>query len=139
MGTAAVRHASSILAASCAPQPRTQPCPPTRLPARPPASPCPPAPPFPLQTAATGNNNRCPPAHPPSLAAEHCDLVAYGRWFLANPDLPARFCLDAPLNKYRRETFYTQGDEGYTGYPLLKDCEYGAEFLEKHPCPADQP
>ncbi|CBI39238.3 unnamed protein product, partial [Vitis vinifera] len=35
------------------------------------------------------------------------DLVVYGRWFLANPDLPKRFALNAPLNKYNRETFYT--------------------------------
>lgn len=32
------------------------------------------------------------------LLAGHADLVAYGRPFIANPDLPLRFCLDAPLN-----------------------------------------
>ena len=35
------------------------------------------------------------------------DLVAYGRLFLANPDLPERFALDAPLNAYDRSTFYS--------------------------------
>uniref|UniRef100_A0A803M2D2 NADH:flavin oxidoreductase/NADH oxidase N-terminal domain-containing protein n=1 Tax=Chenopodium quinoa TaxID=63459 RepID=A0A803M2D2_CHEQI len=37
---------------------------------------------------------------------DYADLVAYGRLFLANPDLPRRFELNAPLNKYNRETFY---------------------------------
>ncbi|KAJ6360603.1 hypothetical protein OIU77_004592 [Salix suchowensis] len=45
------------------------------------------------------------------------DLVAYGRLFLANPDLSRRFELDAPLNKYNRETFYTHDPVvGYTDY-----------------------
>lgn len=48
------------------------------------------------------------------------DLVVYGRWFLSNPDLPQRFKLNAPLNKYVRETFYTQDPVvGYTDYPFL--------------------
>ncbi|XP_072970501.1 putative 12-oxophytodienoate reductase 11 isoform X2 [Typha angustifolia] len=48
------------------------------------------------------------------------DLVAYGRLFLANPDLPRRFELDAPLNKYNRDTFYTSDPViGYTDYPFL--------------------
>nr|GEV37759.1 NB-ARC domains-containing protein [Tanacetum cinerariifolium] len=37
----------------------------------------------------------------------NADLVAFGRAFLANPDLPRRFMLNAPLNKYDRSTFYT--------------------------------
>ncbi|KAG5233145.1 12-oxophytodienoate reductase [Salix suchowensis] len=50
------------------------------------------------------------------------DLVAYGRMFLANPDLPRRFELDAPLNDYNRETFYTHDPVvGYTDYPFLED------------------
>jgi 12-oxophytodienoic acid reductase len=50
----------------------------------------------------------------------YADLVAYGRIFLANPDLPKRFELDAPLNKYDRSTFYTQDPIiGYTDYPFL--------------------
>jgi 12-oxophytodienoic acid reductase len=55
------------------------------------------------------------------------DLVVYGRWFLANPDLPKRFKLNAPLNKYHRESFYIQDPVvGYTDYPFLEDT------LEKH-------
>jgi 12-oxophytodienoic acid reductase len=49
-------------------------------------------------------------------------LVAFGRLFLANPDLPKRFLLNAPLNKYNRFTFYTQDSViGYTDYPFLED------------------
>ncbi|XP_026405672.1 12-oxophytodienoate reductase 2-like [Papaver somniferum] len=50
----------------------------------------------------------------------HADLVAFGRLFLANPDLPKRFAIDAPLNKYNRDTFYTPDPiVGYTDYPSL--------------------
>lgn len=55
-------------------------------------------------------------------AGGYADLVAYGRLFLANPDLPRRFQLDAPLNEYNRETFYTPDPViGYTDYPFLTD------------------
>ncbi|MED6125024.1 12-oxophytodienoate reductase 1 [Stylosanthes scabra] len=48
------------------------------------------------------------------------DLVAYGRWFFANPDLLKRFALNAPLNKYNRQIFYTPDPVvGYTDYPFL--------------------
>ncbi|KAJ1258591.1 hypothetical protein BS78_10G087600 [Paspalum vaginatum] len=56
------------------------------------------------------------------VADGYADLVAYGRHFLANPDLPRRFELGAPLNKYDRSTFYTQDPVvGYTDYPFLDD------------------
>lgn len=49
------------------------------------------------------------------------DLVAYGRTFLANPDLLRRFELNEPLNKYDRSTFYTSDPVvGYTDYPFLE-------------------
>jgi 12-oxophytodienoic acid reductase len=55
-----------------------------------------------------------------ALAENRADLVAYGRHFLANPDLPKRFELNAPLNKYHRETFYLSDPvKGYTDYPFL--------------------
>ncbi|PVH35363.1 hypothetical protein PAHAL_7G162700 [Panicum hallii] len=57
-----------------------------------------------------------------AVANEYADLVAYGRLFLANPDLPRRFELDAPLNGYDRKTFYTPDPViGYTDYPFLDD------------------
>ncbi|KAL3638664.1 12-oxophytodienoate reductase 1 [Castilleja foliolosa] len=50
------------------------------------------------------------------------DLVAYGRHFLANPDLPKRFEINAKLNKYNRDTFYLDDPVvGYTDYPFLED------------------
>ncbi|KAJ0977208.1 hypothetical protein J5N97_012682 [Dioscorea zingiberensis] len=49
------------------------------------------------------------------------DMVAYGRLFLANPDLPKRFELDACLNNYDRTTFYSSDPVlGYTDYPFLQ-------------------
>ncbi|CAK9168676.1 unnamed protein product [Ilex paraguariensis] len=54
------------------------------------------------------------------VVQNHADLVVYGRLFLANPDLPKRFELNAPLNKYHRETFYTSDPViGYTDYTFL--------------------
>lgn len=57
-----------------------------------------------------------------AVAENHADLVAYGRLFLANPDLPRRFELNAPLNKYNRETFCTPDPVvGYIDYPFLEE------------------
>ena len=50
-------------------------------------------------------------------------MIGFGRWFIANPDLPARLQSGLPLNVYERSTFYTAtidgGDtrEGYVDYP----------------------
>ncbi|KAF5809100.1 putative 12-oxophytodienoate reductase [Helianthus annuus] len=56
-----------------------------------------------------------------AVAENRTDLVAYGRLFLANPDLPKRFELNAPLNKYDRSTFYTRDPVvGYADYPFLE-------------------
>ena len=49
------------------------------------------------------------------------DAVAFGRLFIANPDLPRRFELRAPLNRYDRSTFYGGGAKGYVDYPALTD------------------
>jgi N-ethylmaleimide reductase len=46
------------------------------------------------------------------------DLVAFGRHFIANPDLPQRIRLGLPLNPYDRTTFYGGGAHGYTDYPF---------------------
>jgi N-ethylmaleimide reductase len=45
------------------------------------------------------------------------DAVAFGRHFIANPDLPKRIQLGLPLNGYDRDTFYTFEAHGYTDYP----------------------
>ncbi len=49
------------------------------------------------------------------------DLVAFGRHFLANPDLPKRIKLGLPLNAYDRATFYTFDSHGYTDYPFYQE------------------
>lgn len=53
------------------------------------------------------------------LAAGTADLVAFGRAYLANPDLPRRLQEGAELNAPDFETFYTPGAKGYTDYPAL--------------------
>ncbi|WP_028661158.1 N-ethylmaleimide reductase [Nocardioides insulae] len=55
----------------------------------------------------------------PLLAAGLIDAAAFGRSFLANPDLPARIRTGAPLNTPDKTTFYGGGAEGYTDYPFL--------------------
>jgi 2,4-dienoyl-CoA reductase-like NADH-dependent reductase (Old Yellow Enzyme family) len=47
------------------------------------------------------------------------DAVAYGKLFIANPDLPARFARQTALNIPVPSTFYAQGALGYTDYPSL--------------------
>lgn len=49
----------------------------------------------------------------------HADAVAFGRLFIANPDLVTRLQQDAPLNAPNPATFYTPGPAGYTDYPTL--------------------
>jgi N-ethylmaleimide reductase len=54
-----------------------------------------------------------------ALRTGHADAVAYGRAFLANPDLPRRLQLEAALNEPDPTTFYGGGAAGYTSYPGL--------------------
>ena len=54
------------------------------------------------------------------VQAGEADAVAFGRLFIANPDLPRRFSLNAPLNEPRSEWFYSPSAEGYTDYPVLE-------------------
>jgi 2,4-dienoyl-CoA reductase-like NADH-dependent reductase (Old Yellow Enzyme family) len=53
------------------------------------------------------------------LADGDADAVAFGKLFIANPDLPRRFQQRAALNEPNPETFYGQGAAGYTDYPAL--------------------
>jgi len=55
-----------------------------------------------------------------ALAAGEADAVAYGKLFIANPDLPERFRAGATLNPWIAETFYSSGPKGYTDYPVLE-------------------
>ena len=50
-------------------------------------------------------------------------LIAFGRQFIANPDLPKRIELGLPLNRYDRSTFYGFDARGYTDYPTYEASE----------------
>ncbi|MGY3053873.1 N-ethylmaleimide reductase [Pedobacter sp. UYEF25] len=54
-----------------------------------------------------------------ALEEKTADLIAFGRPYLANPDLLARFKADAELNAPDMNTFYTPGSKGYTDYPTM--------------------
>ncbi len=54
-----------------------------------------------------------------AVESGHADAVAFGRLFIANPDLVQRFKLGAALNTPNPQTFYGPGREGYTDYPAL--------------------
>jgi N-ethylmaleimide reductase len=60
-----------------------------------------------------------------AIEAGEADAVAFGRLFIANPDLPERFRVGAELNPYDRRSFYGGAEKGYTDYPSLE--EVGAE------------
>lgn len=51
------------------------------------------------------------------------DLVAYGKLFISNPDLPLRFEQNAPLQAWDESTFYVPGKKGYIDYPSLAEVE----------------
>ena len=50
------------------------------------------------------------------------DALAFGKPFIANPDLVIRLFLDAPLMPVNRETLYGGSEQGYTDYPILAGC-----------------
>jgi len=54
-----------------------------------------------------------------TVAAGKADLVAFGRPFIANPDLVERLRREAPLNELDRATLYGGGARGYVDYPTL--------------------
>lgn len=54
------------------------------------------------------------------LEEGRADLVAFGRLFIANPDLPERFRQNAELNPPDESTYYGGGAKGYVDYPTLK-------------------
>jgi N-ethylmaleimide reductase len=54
------------------------------------------------------------------LTKGDADLIAFGRHFLANPDLPERLRRNLPLNPYDRNTFYYGGTKGYADYPAYE-------------------
>ena len=70
----------------------------------------------PLITAGNYNQEKGEAALRDGIA----DMVAFGRLFISNPDLPERFAQQSPLTDPDISTFYAGGEKGYTDYPLLK-------------------
>jgi N-ethylmaleimide reductase len=67
-----------------------------------------------------------------AIAQGRTDLIAFGKPFIANPDLVIRLFLDAPLMPVNRETLYGGSEQGYTDYPILRtvapdSCYHDAE------------
>jgi len=58
-----------------------------------------------------------------ALTANDADLIAFGKPFIANPDLVERFKKGVPLNEPDRATFYGGGAKGYTDYPRASSGE----------------
>jgi N-ethylmaleimide reductase len=55
------------------------------------------------------------------IVAGDADLVAFGRHFISNPDLPERLRRNPPLNRYDRSTFYGGDGRGYIDNPAHAD------------------
>ena len=53
------------------------------------------------------------------VASGHADAIAFGRYFIANPDLPERIRKGVPFTPYNRATFYGGNAKGYTDYPVM--------------------
>jgi N-ethylmaleimide reductase len=67
-----------------------------------------------------------------AIAQGRADLIAFGKPFIANPDLVIRLFLDAPLMPVNRDTLYGGSEQGYTDYPILRavaphSCYHDAE------------
>jgi N-ethylmaleimide reductase len=76
-----------------------------------------------------------------TVANRDADLIAFGRRFISNPDLPKRIELDLPLAQYDRSTFYAFTAHGYTDYPTYGGREGAAlELLNigEHRCCNEQ-
>ena len=66
------------------------------------------------------NQDYTPDEAKADLASGAADAIAFGRPFIANPDLVERLRQGAPLAKDNQKTWYTNGPEGYTDYPTLE-------------------
>lgn len=69
-----------------------------------------------------------------TIGARLADAIAFGRLFIANPDLSKRLALKSKLNSYDRSTFYGETEKGYTDYAALHASP--AELTEPCPCGA---
>ena len=60
-----------------------------------------------------------------ALRSDSADLIAFGRHFIANPDLVGRLRIGAPLAAFDARTVYKGGERGYIDYPLLEEEAFG--------------
>lgn len=60
------------------------------------------------------------------VEAGYADFIAFGRPFIANPDLPQRIANGWPLNKVDPATLYGGGEQGFTDYPVYSRAELTA-------------
>jgi len=73
--------------------------------------------------AYIANESFTPETAQQALAAGDADGVAFGKLFIANPDLPPRLARGAALNQWNAETFYSGQQRGYTDYPELEESQ----------------
>jgi 2,4-dienoyl-CoA reductase-like NADH-dependent reductase (Old Yellow Enzyme family) len=60
------------------------------------------------------------------IAASEADAAAFGKLYIANPDLVERFRRKAPLNALNSATIYSNDARGYNDYPMLDTWKYRA-------------
>jgi hypothetical protein len=77
-----------------------------------------------------------------AILSGKADAVAFGRLFIANPDLAKRLRVNAPMNRHHRPSFYGGSEVGYTDYPFLKDIQVplqtSAEFVRTYSAQAHE-
>lgn len=78
--------------------------------------------------ALIANSNYNADSAAQALEHGYADAIAFGRTFLANPDLPRRFEEGLPINVPDEETFYGGDEHGYTDYPTWDELQNGASF-----------
>jgi N-ethylmaleimide reductase len=72
------------------------------------------------------------------LSKGYADLVAFGRPFVANPDLPRRLAEGLPLASFDRNALYGGGEHGYTDYPSAPPAAPAREAMRRQPAPANE-
>jgi len=73
------------------------------------------------------NSGYTPERGAEAIASGHADAIAYGKLFIANPDLPERIRRRGPFREPNRETFYGGTHEGYTDQPALEEPGWSPE------------
>lgn len=78
--------------------------------------------------ALVANGNYDTDAATDAIERGYAQLVAFGRAFLANPDLPQRLKEGLPINVPDEDTFYNGDEHGYTDYPTWDELQNGVPF-----------